>query len=95
MIEVTTPVSSDAKRWDGYSSALKPSWEPTTGTIMVRAFSPGAGIGEQPGWEARLRRLESTAHPARSRLVRPPLRSEPVKQVEAPAAARDKAEPSC
>jgi DNA modification methylase len=49
-IEITTPGSEEAKRWDGYGTALKPAWEPiilamkpVDGTFAENALTRGNG----------------------------------------------------
>jgi len=49
-VPITTPATSEAERWDGYGTALKPAWEPILlvrkppdGTVASNAVQHGTG----------------------------------------------------
>lgn len=63
--DITAPATEDAARWEGFGTALKPSWEPIimarkplTGTVASNVLAHGTGalnidgcrVGDNPGY---------------------------------------------
>ena len=76
-LEITKPATPEAEKWDGWGTALKPSWEPVLvfrkpleGTVIENVMAHGTGamnidgcrIGPNPGYSYDADRNGTTFH---------------------------------